>query len=316
MNNGYIGDVLYMKKKAFFFIILILLHFYLFSEVRVPFELGEDGQILITVFDEKDQKYIFKFDTATTVNVLFSNGYEKIKVTFDFDIKDELKNYIQENYAYLSDEDLESMISEYLNASYNFKLGNLRKDNLSFNDTSFVYDSSLYDAIDKKVIDGIIGINFFKINNNILIDYNNKNIVIDGALLAGSPVSMSKLEELNMYTIPIKINNIKQNAIIDTGAVYFFMRNEYKKSKKYSEKDLLSFIDEGIKSTPILEDKTVKLTIANTTINIIGHFPDANKYASTKSGYIIAQKVNLLGYDVFKNHKIQLDFENMEFRIE
>lgn len=316
MNNGYIGDVLYMKKKAFFFIILILLHFYLFSEVRVPFELGEDGQILITVFDEKDQKYIFKFDTATTVNVLFSNGYEKIKVTFDFDIKDELKNYIQENYAYLSDEDLESMISEYLNASYNFKLGNLRKDNLSFNDTSFVYDSSLYDVIDKKVIDGIIGINFFKINNNILIDYNNKNIVIDGAVLVGSPVSMSKLEELNMYTIPIKINNIKQNAIIDTGAVYFFMRNEYKKSKKYSEKDLLFFIDEGIKSTPILEDKAVKLTIANTTINIIGHFPDANKYASTKSGYIIAQKVNLLGYDVFKNHKIQLNFENMEFRIE
>ncbi|MBR1638373.1 MAG: hypothetical protein IJ688_03200 [Treponema sp.] len=305
-----------MKKKAFFFIILILLHFYLFSEVRVPFELGEDGQILITVFDEKDQKYIFKFDTATTVNVLFSNGYEKIKVTFDFDIKDELKNYIQENYAYLSDEDLESMISEYLNASYNFKLGNLRKDNLSFNDTSFVYDSSLYDVIDKKVIDGIIGINFFKINNNILIDYNNKNIVIDGAVLVGSPVSMSKLEELNMYTIPIKINNIKQNAIIDTGAVYFFMRNEYKKSKKYSEKDLLFFIDEGIKSTPILEDKAVKLTIANTTINIIGHFPDANKYASTKSGYIIAQKVNLLGYDVFKNHKIQLNFENMEFRIE
>ena len=316
MNNGYIGDVLYMKKKAFFFIILILLHFYLFSEVRVPFELGEDGQILITVFDEKGQKYIFKFDTATTVNVLFSNGYEKIKVTFDFDIKDELKNYIQENYAYLSDEDLESMISEYLNASYNFKLGNLRKDNLSFNDTSFVYDSSLYDVIDKKVIDGIIGINFFKINNNILIDYNNKNIVIDGAVLVGSPVSMSKLEELNMYTIPIKINNIKQNAIIDTGAVYFFMRNEYKKSKKYSEKDLLFFIDEGIKSTPILEDKAVKLTIANTTINIIGHFPDANKYASTKSGYIIAQKVNLLGYDVFKNHKIQLNFENMEFRIE
>ena len=250
------------------------------------------------------------------MNVLFSNGYEKIKVTFDFDIKDELKNYIQENYAYLSDEDLESMISEYLNASYNFKLGNLRKDNLSFNDTSFVYDSSLYDVIDKKVIDGIIGINFFKINNNILIDYNNKNIVIDGAVLVGSPVSMSKLEELNMYTIPIKINNIKQNAIIDTGAVYFFMRNEYKKSKKYSEKDLLFFIDEGIKSTPILEDKAVKLTIANTTINIIGHFPDANKYASTKSGYIIAQKVNLLGYDVFKNHKIQLDFENMEFRIE
>ena len=316
MNNGYIGDVLYMKNKAYFFMILILLHFYLFSEVRVPFELGEDGQILITVFDEKDQKYIFKFDTATTVNVLFSIGYEKIKVTFDFDIKDELKNYIQENYAYLSDEDLESMISEYLNASYNFKLGNLRKDNLSFNDTSFVYDSSLYDVIDKKVIDGIIGINFFKINNNILIDYNNKNIVIDGAVLVGSPVSMSKLEELNMYTIPIKINNIKQNAIIDTGAVYFFMRNEYKKSKKYSEKDLLFFIDEGIKSTPILEDKAVKLTIANTTINIIGHFPDANKYASTKSGYIIAQKVNLLGYDVFKNHKIQLDFENMEFRIE
>lgn len=60
----------------------------------------------------------------------------------------------------------------------------------------------------------------------------------------------------------------------------------------------------------------VNLSIGDYSKQIIGIQTSGEKYKSSELAKQIINTINILGYEVFKNHKIKLDFEHMEFRIE
>ena len=123
----------------------------------------------------------------------------------------------------------------------------------------------------------------------------------------------------DIYYIDIKINRIKQPAIIDTGSMFLILRPDYKSSKYYDEDKILNMSEEQIDSMFFLDDKAkkVNIIISNFSENLTGHFFTLDKYKIRmgKESKSVLAMYNDLGYEVFKNHIIQMDFENMEFRI-
>ena len=92
----------------------------------------------------------------------------------------------------------------------------------------------------------------------------------------------------NILLIDIIIDDEKLKAIIDTGSKYIICPN--KKSKKVNLK---------INSIEYKDIKIIK----------------TNKKNTSKKNIEMYKNENIIGYPCFKDHVIQLDFENNVFRI-
>ena len=307
-------------KKIFFmfFIICFSVCFYAAPAREIPFYIDSYFDIYLKVSDNKSQ-YKFLLDTGSTKNVLFKQGYDKFKKDSEQDLDEVLFKMIKDCNQDVPDEQIYQFVYEYLkNNIITFTFDDLRLLSEHFLNREFIYNAEDYASFENNEFDGIIGLSFFDINSNITIDYIDKKIIIDGDLLPSSSVPMKRLETTQLYTVDAKINNVEQEALIDTGSIYFFLRPEYKSSKVYTEEDLLNLSNDKLPKYRAKKKKEQKviLEVGEVKESITGHFIEPEKYSHTKEGESFALRINLLGNQFFINHKIQLDFENMEFRIE
>ena len=286
------------------------------KEVEIPFTCEKDGRISI-LFSDEQFNYLFFLDTASTDNVLFNNGYSKLSEKLGIDIKESLIEFLTQNNPDKSKAEINAYAEEYIKtAGIQFSIGGLKYKDFAAPEVNFVYRPEENSKIDFSKYDGIINLDFFGDVNNILIDYKDKKIKINSTEKLKNAVTYEKFNQLNLYLVEVSLNGIKQQALIDTGASCLFLRDNYKDSSRVTEEKLLSSLQEA-KSESHAESKIkIKLQIGSFEEKITGIYPDINNYNLTDSAGKVLQNINLLGYEVFKNHKIQIDFNKKEFRIE
>ena len=129
-------------------------------------------------------------------------------------------------------------------------------------------------------------------------------------------MTYEKFNQLNLYLVEVSLNGIKQQALIDTGASCLFLRDNYKDSSRITEEKLLNSLQQAKVDSHAESKIKLKLQMGSFEEKITGIYPDINNYNLTDGAGKVLQNINLLGYEVFKNHKIQIDFKKKEFRIE
>ena len=286
------------------------------KEVEIPFTCEKDGRISV-LFSDNQFNYLFFLDTASTDNVLFNNGYSKLSEKLGTDIKESLIEYLTQNNPDKSKADINAYAEEYLKtAGIQFNIGDLKYKDFAVPEVTFVYRPEENSKIDFEKYDGIINLDFFGDVKNILIDYKDKKIKINSDEKLKYSVSYEKFTQLNLYLVEVSLNGVKQQALIDTGASCLFLRDNYKDSSRITEEKLLNSLQQAKADSHAESKIKVKLQIGRWEEKITGIYPDINNYNLTDNAGKVLQNINLLGYDVFKNHKIQIDFNSKEFRIE
>ena len=306
-----------MKRAYVFLLCLCLLCASAFTkEVEIPFTCEKDGRISI-LFSDDQFNYLFFLDTASTDNVLFNNGYSKLSEKLGTDIKESLIEYLTQNNPDKSKAEINAYAEEYLKtAGIQFNIGDLKYKDFAVPEVTFVYRPEENSKIDFEKYDGIINLDFFGDVKNILIDYKDKKIKINSDEKLKYSVSYEKFTQLNLYLVEVSLNGVKQQALIDTGASCLFLRDNYKDSSRITEEKLLNSLQQAKADSHAESKIKVKLQIGRWEEKITGIYPDINNYNLTDNAEKVLQNINLLGYDVFKNHKIQFDFNKKEFRIE
>lgn len=137
--------------------------------------------------------------------------------------------------------------------------------------------------------DGILGQDYLRQYKNVVFDYKNNKFYVNQKPITdiSTPMYMHNKYE-NILLIDIIIDDEKLKAIIDTGSKYIICPN--KKSKKVNLK---------INSIEYKDIKIIK----------------TNKKNTSKKNIEMYKNENIIGYPCFKDHVIQLDFENNVFRI-
>jgi hypothetical protein len=309
-----------MKKHLLFILEFTIVALCFSKEIKLPFTCNEQGLILMT-FSDNEYQYNFSLDTASTENVLFQTGYSKLTKTLGIDIVDieaAVREYVTGENPDLSEAEIKEITQNYIySGGMTFSLSELKNNNFCSSEVSFSYNPTVDSPIDDQELDGMINLAFFCDADNIIIDYKHKLLIINSKKKLKYSVPMQKYEVLCLYGIDISIDGIQQQALIDTGASCFFLREQYESTSRINEDDLLVLLEQN----EIFDDneeqiKNVKLQIGKYKTKITAIYPNINNYDATDSAKQIIRKINLLGYEVFKNHKIQFDFDNMEFRIE
>lgn len=286
------------------------------KEVEIPFTCEKDGRISV-LFSDDQFNYLFFLDTASTDNVLFNNGYSKLSEKLGTDIKESLIEYLTQNNPDKSKAEINAYAEEYIKtAGIQFNIGDLKYKDFAVPEVTFVYRPEENSKIDFEKYDGIINLDFFGDVKNILIDYKDKKIKINSDEKLKYSVSYEKFTQLNLYLVEVSLNGVKQQALIDTGASCLFLRDNYKDSSHITEEKLLNSLQQAKADSHAESKIKVKLQIGRWEEKITGIYPDINNYNLTDNAGKVLQNINLLGYDVFKNHKIQIDFNSKEFRIE
>ena len=307
----------FIKRAYVFLLCLCLLCASAFTkEVEIPFTCEKDGRISI-LFSDDQFNYLFFLDTASTDNVLFNNGYSKLSEKLGTDIKESLIEYLTQNNPDKSKAEINAYAEEYIKtAGIQFNIGDLKYKDFAVPEVTFVYRPEENSKIDFEKYDGIINLDFFGDVKNILIDYKDKKIKINSDEKLKYSVSYEKFTQLNLYLVEVSLNGVKQQALIDTGASCLFLRDNYKDSSRITEEKLLNSLQQAKADSHAESKIKVKLQIGRWEEKITGIYPDINNYNLTDNAEKVLQNINLLGYDVFKNHKIQFDFNKKEFRIE
>ncbi len=305
-------------KKLLLFILQFTISSLCFSkEIKLPFICNEKGLILMA-FSDNEYQYNFILDTATTDNVLFQTGYSKLSKSLGIDIEAAVLEYVAGENPGLSEIEIKEITQNYINSGgISFSLSELKNGDFCSSESSFSYNPSIDSSIDNLKLDGMINLAFFGDAENIVIDYKQKVLIINSKKKLKYSVHLQRYDILNLYGIDIFIDDVKQQALIDTGASCFFLREQYESTSRINEDDLLVLLEQN----EIFDDneeqiKNVKLQIGKYKTKITAIYPNINNYDATDPAKQIVRKINLLGYEVFKNHKIQFDFDNMEFRIE
>ena len=301
-------------------ILLFLFHFLTLGftkEITIPFYINDKGLLLMD-FEDNDWKYTFMLDTASTDNTLLQTGYIKLAKSLDIDIETAVIEYVKNENPNLSDIEVRQISLDYINSgALTFSLSELKNADFLSTESSFNYAPSVDSPIDDYQLDGIINLGFFGDTDNIIIDYKHKVLIINSEKKLKNSVAMQKFDVLNLYYINIDIDDIPQQAIIDSGSSLFILREQYKSDSRFLEDDILAVLEQDdLYERHEEQKKKVKLKIGKYQTKLIAVLPDTDNYNATDSAKQIVNMINILGYPVFKNHKIQFDFNNMEFGIE
>ena len=261
--------------------------------------------------------YYMMIDTAATVNILFEKGMKKM-LCKNFDIYQERFKQAQYEYTYKPKNNIPEKKDENINVIVN---GNSIITGNQNNNNTNIYNGEIINKplikkqmqfmidpygvfstnTENNYIDGILGVNFLEQYNNVVFDYKNKTVKYNTKPISTNVIPMKKIDRL--YYIPFSIGKDVFWGLIDTGNTCFLISED----SKLLTKDLTSYTD----YITVEEVKIGNLTYDNLQALFASHI----KYnGNTRSKEYIKYKY-ILGYPFFKDHIIQLDFENNVFRI-
>lgn len=142
--------------------------------------------------------------------------------------------------------------------------------------------------------DGFIGLTYLEKYKNVVFDYKQKVILFNQEPICDNALPMYKRD--NLWFTTFKYNNIESNGIIDTGCFSVFINKSNAKNV-------------------ITENKLIDIELGNIKINNISLKNNDTLITNEHARNTIYKYENIIGYPCFKDHVIQLDFENNVFRI-
>ena len=163
-------------------------------------------------------------------------------------------------------------------------------------------------------LDGVLGQDFFQSYKTVTFDYIQKVLLLDAARIVESGIPLTK-DFRNRLLVPCHIDSSDEMGMIDTGCDALVLRDDIGKSDFVLTDEDIAFIETG--DTPparAAERPIVSVYLATFFYEAVRarHSFDARVVASDWSRRYTS-KVSLLGYPFFKDHIIQLDFDNNEF---
>lgn len=263
-----------------------------------------DGEILFSL-DCKDYKnrpvisledsgsiFYFMVDTGTTSSYLNENGLKKCNFNLDENVSLEditVTFHIEDKRFLLSDSQLE---------------------------ISMVVEKESDDS--EKYVDGMLGIDFFTMYDNVVFDYKEKKLKFNQSPINENFVKMYK-SSANTYYIYYYVNGIEDFGLIDTGAMVFIVRETYKTPyAEFSEDEIKKMIEQS----EVLNEKVSHINFENINIghteynNMKGYLARDKRLKAEDKAKKSCRFKSSLGTPFYKNHIIQLDFKNNKFYIE
>src|SRR5574344_1769903 len=279
------------------------------GKIVIPFEISRKAHQILPIIkiNYKGSDCRFAVDTGQNVCVFGKQGAKKRLGSEDVPF-DQAYEYVKKQFPQQSDSLLRKEAEQIVDnggITCNLSMFDYFSETF-FNGTEFKYIPSF--ASDRLKVDGIVGINFFNSFDNVLIDYKNNVIEIDAVLLDAEPLPMRKLQGLDLYVTEVKLDGYEQTALIDTGAEYLFIRSDYKNKKNISDSEITDCVLNKKNSRRKLNfgSKKVLLSVGNIDISFNG-YSTANMFMNcSKEAIALGQVCNILGYEVFKNRRLQL----------
>ena len=289
-----------MKERFLLFILLVCSFFCVgcksVKNVAFPFLIDYEKDTMpyfeVPLCDDSgnsfcDEKVRFGIDTGNPCTFLYKSGVEYI-----FNSVEDYYNYGKENGF-----DIE-------NSDTAFCLYNV---NLNFGTYSFEADFRCYEKEENEKYDGIIGKEFMQKAQRITLDFKNNVLVINGKKIKKNVLPMSvkafsdEIANGEYLCIPAEIDGKIYDVIVDTGACSHGV-NAIVVSGKF---------DFG-------EEVFVKIgneVYDGVKVALLGNCDFDDKNLETHYDSFFANTI-IIGNAFFKNHRIQLDFENMEFAMD
>jgi predicted aspartyl protease len=172
-------------------------------------------------------------------------------------------------------------------------------------------------------IDGILGQDFLEQYKNVSFDYKNNYLVFNDNKISEHEIPLYTVhlvdsdQTANYYAVDAIINGEKESCMIDTGLNSFTMRRDFQKDKSENYDEMFSGKYDtvtGVMDTVVLSNITYKkITAFYVTDSSVGFSVDDTLHTDVTLNALIYQTD--IGYPLFKDHIIQLDFENHVFRI-
>lgn len=291
-----------MKKMLFF--IPIILMFSCKTNNSFQKELANtDGEIPFTLNckDYKDRPVIsledsgsifyFMVDTGTTHSYLNENGLKKC----NFDLNENIS---------------------YENITVTF---NIEDKRFLPSDKKIKISMPIEKETEKeKYVDGMLGIDFFTMYDNVVFDYKEKKLKFNQSPINENFVKMYK-SSANTYYIFYYVNGIEDFGLLDTGAMVFVVRETYKTPyADFSEDEIKKMIEQS----EVLNEKVSHINFENINIghteynNMKGYLARDKRLKAEDKAKKSCRFKSSLGTPFYKNHIIQLDFKNNRFYIE
>lgn len=291
-----------MKKMLFF--IPIILMFSCKTNNSFKKELANtDGEISFTLNckDYKDRPVIsledsgsifyFMVDTGTTYSYLNENGLKKC----NFDLNENIS---------------------YENITVTF---NIEDKRFLPSDKKIKISMPIGKRTEKeKYVDGMLGIDFFTMYDNVVFDYKEKKLKFNQSPINENFVKMYK-SSANTYYIFYYVNGIEDFGLLDTGAMVFVVRETYKTPyADFSEDEIKKMIEQS----EVLNEKVSHINFENINIghteynNMKGYLARDKRLKAEDNAKKSCRFKSSLGTPFYKNHIIQLDFKNSRFYIE
>lgn len=172
---------------------------------------------------------------------------------------------------------------------------------------------------EKDTVDGIVGLNYLRkmCSKNVTFDYINKKILLDNDIISTNSTTLIPDPIIKgQFLIEFYVNGVLELGEIDTGCNYFAYRKNIL-GEKMSDEERQSFLNfNNIETEMNTQQIFREIEIAGILYTNIEGLSSLDKNVQASNwGRRCFQTINGLGSPFLENHIIQMDFENMEFRI-
>jgi len=289
-----------------------------------PFTLNHEANYGCPVvnYEIDGKSMLLMVDTGAPSSYISNKGLKKLGYNVrDFQVNEVLPVYVKwyddpavtEKYKRGTEKDIEELrVRMCKDFSYGFYV--TFTDNLG--------NQWSYGSNNGSELDGILGQSTLEKFGRVTFDFKNNLMILNGDLTDGKAVPMKK-NNLGHYFIEFNYKEKKEVGLIDTGNYTFSPRNNLgKKDPELSFNESLDFnmTYDSIKNYKIKRKAPVVHTFNNIEVcgveinNIKGVYSTILFSSYSKGAQILLQYYSGLGCEIFRNHIIQFDYENMEFR--
>lgn len=284
------------------------------GRVAIPFIMVDSRPVVDFVLSGKDDVFHVFLGVSFNSSFIYETGVEKSvgdkKILYRVAESKACKMFpdASEDEIYKNRESLIASGKVFMTFS------ELQFDGIKLFNEKFVFDQ-YGNTINSDLVDGLIALSAFSSERNIVIDYINQEMILNGEPICEESVPMRKLEWLGGYVIPIQINGVVQEALVDTDSADVFVRDNFMSESVCTDEELMECFELKVPLTAHWSDFVeVKIGSQATVVRVLKTTDSSIPFTSDVAR-ALGTRINLLGYEAFKNTRIQFDFENGVFRV-
>ncbi len=172
-------------------------------------------------------------------------------------------------------------------------------------------------------LDGIIGMPFLQLFDTVVFDFQNNQIVLNSPPISNLEIPFT-YDDLwyNKYFKPfisITVDGKRELGIIDTGAPEVILRETFGDgNNEISRNEIVDYLNDSTSiSFARKRSKVLRcVEIGDVTVSgVAAHYWNDERFIGNDRATKVFKYINSFGNSLWKDHVIQLDFENQVFRI-